>query len=81
MRAIIINDLVAVTSAITVTLLENSVDVTETAGSIDFCVNITFGNVESSAYVRYSTISGSATGMCIKGHQNLIITITLERQI
>ena len=61
-------------SAITVSLLETSVDVIETVGSIDFCVNITFGSVESSAYAWYSTISGSATRTCNNGHLKKLIS-------
>ena len=43
--------------------MESSVDVSETAGSAQLCVNITHGNVESTASFRYSTSSGTATGM------------------
>lgn len=40
-----------------------STDVYENAGSVQACVNITHGFLErSSAYVRYSTYSGSAVG-------------------
>ena len=50
-------------SVITVRLLETNIDVNETTGSTQLCFNVTHGNVESYAYLRYSTISGSATGM------------------
>jgi hypothetical protein len=39
------------------------VNVAENDGSIQLCVNITHGIVESSANVRYSTNSLTATGM------------------
>ena len=37
-------------------------DVAESDRSTQLCVNVTHGNVESYAYVRYSTWSGTATG-------------------
>ena len=48
-------------SVITVRLQQNSVDVTEATTSIQICVNVTQGIVESSAYVYYSTVPGTAT--------------------
>ena len=53
----------SIPSAITVSLVESSVNVAENAGSAQLCVNITHGNVESYAYARYSTQSGTATCM------------------
>ena len=39
-------------------------EVSENASSVEVCVMITNGTVEDgSAYVRYSTLSGSATGI------------------
>lgn len=49
-------------SVISVSLIQNSVDVSEASTAIEICVNVTQGIVESSAYVRYSTHSGSAIG-------------------
>ena len=54
--------LILISLAITVRLLDTNIDVNETDGSVQLCVNVTHGSVESSAYIRYSTISGSARG-------------------
>ena len=59
---ILITDM-PIPSAITVSLVDSSVDATENDGSTQFCVNITHGNVESTANVYYSTNSGTATGI------------------
>jgi hypothetical protein len=54
-----------VPSVITVSLVESSVEVAENDSSTQLCVNVTHGNVESSASVRYSASSGTATGMLL----------------
>lgn len=49
-----------------ITVVGLSTDVYEDAGSVQFCVNITHGFLEStSAGIHYSTTSGSAVGMHI----------------
>ena len=58
-----------ISSAITVSLVQSSVDLAESAGSTQLCANITHGNVESSAYIRYSTSSGTAAGIYILKNQ------------
>ena len=50
-------------SVITISQVESSVNVAENDGSTQLCVNITHGNVESTASFFYSTNSGTATGM------------------
>lgn len=50
-------------SVITISQAESSVNVAENDGSTQLCVNITHGNVESTASFFYSTNSGTATGM------------------
>ena len=52
-----------ISSVITVRAVETSVSVPESSGSVDLCLNVTHGEVESSAFIRYTTISGSAIGM------------------
>ena len=48
--------------AITVSLVESSMDIAESDRSTQLWVNVTHGYVESYAYVRYSTSSGTARG-------------------
>ena len=52
-------------SVITISQVESSVNVAENDGSTQLCVNITHGNVESTASFFYSTNSGTATGIYV----------------
>jgi hypothetical protein len=61
-------NIMSIPSVITVSLVESSVDVAENDSSTQLCVNITHGNVESSAYVGYSTRSGTATCTLFTNH-------------
>ena len=65
-----------ISSAITVSLVQSSVDLAENAGSTQLCANITHGNVESSASIRYSTSSGTAAGI-LKINNNIIFFLPL----
>lgn len=52
-------------TVITLRLLNDTVSIDESVENPQICVNVTEGVIESSAYIEYYTIEGTASGKLI----------------